>query len=77
MNRHERQFPLKGEAKLKYLHGEFQVLQSGTFVRCAVTGQAIGLDELRYWSVELQEPYADAQVALSRYLETRDKAAPA
>lgn len=71
MNRHERQFPLKGEAKLKYLNGEFQVLQSGGFVRCAVSGESIPIDELRYWSVELQEPYANAQVALARYLETR------
>jgi hypothetical protein len=40
-------------------------------VRCAVTGREIPLDELRYWSVQRQEPYVDAAASLSRYLETR------
>lgn len=71
MNRHEKQFAVKGEAKLRYLNGEFQVLQSGGFVRCAVTGEPIPLEELRYWSVELQEPYLNAEVALKRYREMR------
>jgi hypothetical protein len=42
----------------------------GDFVRCAVTGKSIPLDELRYWSVELQEPYVDAAASLKRYRET-------
>ncbi len=42
----------------------------GDFVRCAVTGQPIPLDSLRYWSVELQEPYVDAAASLQRYCET-------
>lgn len=71
MNRYEKQFATQGEARLKYLQGEFQVLQSGSFVRCAVTGQPIALDELRYWNVDLQEPYANSQVALERYRQTR------
>ena len=75
MNRHERQFAVKGEAKLRYLNGEFQILQSGSFVRCAVTGQIVPLDELRYWSVELQEPYASAEAALQRYLDARGRTA--
>ena len=45
----------------------------GDFVRCAVTGQPIALDALRYWSVELQEPYADAAASLQRYSETHAK----
>ena len=48
------------EAKIHYLDGTFRMLSSGDHVRCAVTGVAIPLDELRYWSVERQEPYADA-----------------
>ncbi len=71
MNRYDKNFPTRGEARLKYLNGEFQVLQSGNFVRCAVTGQPIPLDELRYWSVDLQEAYASAQIALDRHRETR------
>lgn len=70
MNRVERQFAVRGEAKLRYLDGEFQILVSGGFVRCAVTGKPIPLEELRYWSVALQEPYADAKVSLERFLET-------
>lgn len=59
-----------GEARLRYLDGDFQVVIPGAFVRCAVTGKKIPLDELRYWSVERQEAYADAAASLSRYLET-------
>ena len=55
MNRFERSSAFKGEAKVKYLDGEVQVLMPGDFVRCAVTGRNIPLDDLRYWSVELQE----------------------
>ena len=71
MNRIDRLFGLKGEARVKFLDGEFQVLSPGEFVRCAVTGEAIALTELRYWSVELQEAYASAEVSLRRYLEVR------
>ena len=69
MNRFEKFFGLRGEAKLRYMDGEFQVLSQGDFVRCAVTGEAIKLQDLKYWSVELQEPYATADASLKRYLE--------
>jgi hypothetical protein len=62
-----------GEAQLRYLDGDFQVITPGGFVRCAVTGAVIPLDELRYWSVELQEPYADAATSLSRHLQVKGK----
>ena len=71
MNRFERLFGLKGEARVKYLPGEFQVVTHGDFVICAVTGQPIALAELRYWSVELQEPYATSEASLQRYRQTR------
>ena len=45
------------------------MLVPGDFVRCAVTGQRIPLSELRYWSVEHQEPYASAAISFRRYLE--------
>lgn len=73
MNRFERLFGLKGEAKLRYLDGEFQVLSPGDFVRCAVTGEPIALPDLRYWSVELQEPYASAEIAFERFRSTRPR----
>ena len=67
MNRFERLLGLKGEAKLRYLDGEFQVLTPGDFVRCAVTGETIALPDLRYWSVERQEAYASAQISFERH----------
>lgn len=62
-----------GEARLRYLDGDFQIVTPGAFVRCAVTGQEIPLDELRYWNVARQEPYVDAVASLSRYLETNGR----
>ncbi len=64
MNRYEG--PGSGEARVRYLDGDFQVISPGSFVRCAVTGRAIPLDELKYWSVARQEAYADAQVSFER-----------
>jgi hypothetical protein len=48
------------EARIHYLDGTFRLVSDGDFVRCAVTGVTIPLDELRYWSVARQEAYADA-----------------
>jgi hypothetical protein len=55
-----------GEAEIRYLDGDFRVIRPGAFVRCAVTGIAIPLEELKYWSVERQEPYASPQAVLQR-----------
>lgn len=66
LNRFDRP-PLSGEAEIKYLDGDFRVVRPGAFVRCAVTGVPIPLEELRYWSVELQEPYANPEAVLKRH----------
>lgn len=71
MNRFDKIFGLKGEAKIRYLDGEFQVVEAGDFVRCAVTGQKIPLAELRYWSVAQQEAYASPEISFKRYLSLR------
>ena len=73
MNRFEKFFGMRSEAKVRFLDGEFQVLNAGDFVRCAVTGQAITLDDLRYWSVDRQEAYASAEVSLQRHLELKSR----
>ncbi|QDP19744.1 DUF2093 domain-containing protein [Sphingomonas xanthus] len=52
------------EAKIHYLDGTFRLLATGDHVRCAITGAMIDLEELRYWSVERQEAYADAAASL-------------
>ena len=52
-------------AKLRYLDGTFRLLSDGDHVVCAVTGKAIALEELRYWSVLRQEAYVDAAASLA------------
>ena len=59
----------KGEAKLHYLDGEYEVVMPGAYVVCAVTGAHIPLDALRYWSEDLQEAYASPAVATARAQE--------
>jgi len=44
-------------AKLKYLPNNFEIIQNGDHVVCAVSGKIISLENLNYWNVELQEPY--------------------
>ena len=44
-------------AKIKYLPNNFQIIEPGDYVECAVSGKQIGIENLTYWSVELQEPY--------------------
>jgi len=44
-------------AKIKYLPNNFQVLEPGDHVICAVSGKSISLDNLNYWNVDLQEAY--------------------
>lgn len=55
-----------GLATLHYGEGEFVVLKPGRFVLCAITGRAIPLETLRYWSHAHQEAYAGPQEALQR-----------
>jgi hypothetical protein len=64
MNRFEG--PGAGEAKINYLDGDYQIVSPGSFVRCAVTGESIALEELKYWSVSRQEAYIDALVSFNR-----------
>ena len=67
MNRFDPRLPVgAAEARIEYLDGDFRVLRPGAFVRCAVTGAAIPLDELRYWNVDRQEAYASPEAVLKR-----------
>ncbi len=52
------------EAKIRYLDGDFQILMPGSHVICAMTGDTIPVDELRYWSVARQEPYSTCAASL-------------
>ena len=51
-------------ARVRYLPGTFRVLSNGDHVVCAVTGARIALHDLKYWSVDRQEPYVDAVASL-------------
>ena len=53
------------QARIHYLPGTFRLLSDGDHVVCAVTGAHIPLVELKYWSVERQEPYVDAAASLA------------
>jgi hypothetical protein len=50
-------------ARLHYMAGTFRLLSPGDHVVCAVTGQQIPLEELRYWSVARQEAYSSAEAS--------------
>ena len=52
-------------ARLHYLSGSFRVLVPGDHVICAVTGERIPLEQLRYWNAERQEAYATAEASNS------------
>ena len=58
-------------AKLHYQASSFRVLRAGQHDYCAVTGEVIPLEELRYWSAELQEAYASPEIATKRLLEAQ------
>ena len=44
-------------AKIKFLPNNFEVIQDGDHVICAVSGKKISLENLTYWNVEEQEAY--------------------
>ena len=44
-------------ATIKYMPNNFEIIEDGDHVICAVSGKKIYLDKLTYWNVELQEAY--------------------
>lgn len=56
-----------GEAVVEYHDADFSVVKPGRFVRCAVTGAKIPLEALKYWNVDRQEPYANAEAAMTGF----------
>jgi hypothetical protein len=45
------------------------VVRPGAYVRCSVTGVPIPLEELKYWSVDLQEAYASPEAVMQRHCD--------
>ena len=48
---------MKKLAKLKYLPNNFDIIEEGDHVICAVSGKKISLQNLNYWNVDEQEAY--------------------
>ena len=44
-------------AKLKYLPNNFEILENGDHVVCAISGKKILIENLTYWNVDEQEAY--------------------
>ena len=61
------------QAILRYGTPDFDVVRPGDYVVCAVSGKPIPLERLHYWSVELQEAYANAGLMNRRWLETHGR----
>lgn len=56
-------------AVLRYETPEYDVIEPGDFVSCAVTGKPIPLDKLLYWSAEAQEAYFGPREATDAWLK--------
>ena len=65
--------PLPIIAKIKYLPNNFQIIDSGDYVICAVSGKKINIENLTYWNVELQEPYFSYKEAFQKREENKKK----
>ena len=63
----------KNKAKLKFKANNFEIIENGNYVICAVSGKNIPLDRLTYWNVELQEAYFSPKEAQQRYEELKKK----
>ena len=61
------------KAKLKFNPNNFEIVEQGEYVVCAVSGKNILLRQLVYWNVELQEAYFSPKEAQQRYEELNKK----
>ena len=58
-------------AKLKYLPNNFEIVEDGDHVICAISGKKISLKELTYWNVESQEAYYSYKEAAEKREEKK------
>jgi len=61
------------KAKIKYYPNNFQIIEDGDYVVCAVSGKNIPIGQLTYWNAELQEAYYSPKEAQQRYEELNKK----
>ena len=60
------------KAKLKFNPNNFEVIEQGEYVVCAVSGKHIDLNKLTYWNSEFQEAYFSPKEAQKRYEELKN-----
>ena len=53
-------------AKLKYLANNFEIIEDGDHVICAISQKKIPLENLTYWNVEEQEAYFSYKEAAAK-----------
>ena len=58
---------VKKKAKLLFKHNYFEIIEEGDYVVCAISGKQISLQNLNYWSVDLQEAYYSPIEVNERY----------
>ena len=63
----------KNKAKLKFGPNAFEVLESGDYIECAVSGKNIALKDLEYWNVDLQEAYFSPKEVKIRFEQLKSK----
>jgi hypothetical protein len=63
----------KKEAKIRYKPATFEIITPGDYVVCKISGKKISLKELKYWNVDLQEPYYSYIEATKRSNELNKK----
>ena len=61
------------KAKLKFNPNNFEVIEEGDHVVCAVSGKNIPLQQITYSNAELQEAYFSPKEAQQRYEELNKK----
>ena len=61
------------KAKLKFNPNNFEIVEKGDYVICAISRKKIPLKELTYWNVELQEAYYSPEEVKKRYDELEKK----
>ena len=60
-------------AKLKYSPNNFEILENGYHVICAVSGKKIFIENLNYWNVDEQEPYFSYKEASQKKEKLKQK----
>ncbi len=63
----------KKKAILSYKPNTFEIIEEGDYVFCAISKKQILLENLNYWSVELQEAYYSPVEVKIKYIELNKK----